>query len=532
MQLKLLMGAVGIILTLFVFQNCGKAGFDGQTTTTDEASTAMDVDPKFKNLTSFPYDISINQLAFTNCSAPQSQNSGGDFTFKVGAYDNKGTPAEYLNIATAGISLRPEFLAEFDAIATKAYIKDLHASKLKEVLSFHPLAYGVQPYLGIHEQQYPRTKEITYADRPDQQRALMLGSLSQIGFIDQLVANKKNKFHFFSQAPVASQRYLEGAISFPFGSKDGNTDVSQVIASQGFLSLGFHNSNKTGASSNSDVELLGPDTTEAAFGRGLYFGLVSPTNDGNKFQNSGLVINEERDLATGVTTNGRWDCTKRFKIVAEPDRMKCVFKDPQKAGSYVSSGEWTQMCKNASKDSLKLFLMNLDKSLADSNVNKFKFTDVDNYVDAAYNYMEPACPPMDYSDNFASAEDVATYHLLRRFLPADNWDINLKYKCVVPKRGICYNTNVTRIYDERFFNTFPTASGIAGYPSATGTGQPNNYFTSIDYKGNPNVNFHLGGMESALGAVGIKHPDIVCSEDNGGGFECAKYLTMCVKFNN
>lgn len=542
MQLKLLITAVGIVVTLFIFQNCGKAGFDGQATqTTDESSTAMDVDPKFKNLP-FPYDISVNQIAFTNCNNPQSANVGGDFTVKVGAFDNTDPKIKILNLAPAGVSLSADFVSQFDAIANKAYIKDLHSAKLKEVLSFHPLAYGMQPYLGFREQNAPRTGEILY-DKPDSEHKFLLGALSQSGFMESFVNSRTTKYHFFPQAPAATQRYLEGALSFPYSSLDGNTPVSTVLNTQGILTVGFFNANKKEGSSNNFVTLMGPDTSEKVFGRGFYISNTSVANQPVTSEKAGFEILEERDLVTGATptTGGRWDCSRKFKIVAEEDRMNCVFKNPStsSAGSMISTGEWNDVCKNASKDALKAFLYQLDNPIRNNTSYSsalFDLNNSDSYIDQAYNYMEPACPPMDYnvfdgSKNGNAAYDAATYHLLRRFLPADNWDINVKYKCVVPKKGICYDSNAKRIYDERFFNVFPTAAGVPGigYTSTSGSG-PNGTYISKDYKTNPNVNFSISGVEQS--AIGVKHPDTVCTQNAGGGFECAKYLTMCVKVNN
>jgi hypothetical protein len=98
-----------------------------------------------------------------------------------------------------------------------------------------------------------------------------------------------------------------------------------------------------------------------------------------------------RPSATGAT----WNCSLKMKIVRDADRLNNI---------YVAGGQ------------------------------------------------RAACPFEPVASQI-SPTARAQLQILRRFLPAENWDINLTNKCVVPRNGLelCYEGNTDPIvYDEYF----------------------------------------------------------------------------------
>ncbi|MBX3019359.1 MAG: hypothetical protein KF767_15845, partial [Bdellovibrionaceae bacterium] len=89
---------LGMGVLLVFFQNCGKAGMDGE----DMSSLlAESPDQKKFKAAPFPFDININQVAYMTCPATRDPNASAEdvdtpfFTIRVGAYDNTSLAARF-----------------------------------------------------------------------------------------------------------------------------------------------------------------------------------------------------------------------------------------------------------------------------------------------------------------------------------------------------------------------------------------------------------------------------------------------------
>lgn len=80
-----------------------------------------------------------------------------------------------------------------------------------------------------------------------------------------------------------------------------------------------------------------------------------------------------------------------------------------------------------------------------------------------------ACPIETYSELYSSPDNLAWNQALRRFLPVEEWDVNMTGECIVSKKSAngCYGGGAV-VYDQVFFpGTAMAATG--GYAGCGGT---------------------------------------------------------------
>jgi hypothetical protein len=120
------------------FQNCGKAGGDGDSGDSASSLLAETPDTKTFKTAPFPYDVNLNQIAYMTCPNVAKNQVGGTedldspfFTLRGGAFDNRTLAQRYPTLfpevsllseiektqrLKAGIGLRKEYV---DYIRTK-----------------------------------------------------------------------------------------------------------------------------------------------------------------------------------------------------------------------------------------------------------------------------------------------------------------------------------------------------------------------------------------------------------------------------
>lgn len=388
---------------LFAFQNCGKAGFDGK----DGASELEEaVDPKLAGLP-FPYDISVNQIAYMSCPSTSTATSTGPlsatFTFKVGAYDNAGTPAASLGIKESGLKLNAGFLTAFDN-AVKVYNADFKTPKLKEALMTIPASKNAQLQVAVRDPQ-AGIKNNLFGLGTEIQSSLIMDVLSLDPFAEAFSKNRNKSFNEFPAAGTVSQRALTASLTYPVKGGVTYDQYFRTDISNRYLVVGYVNPD-TQLGNGGGPMAFGPDSkNDKMYGTGyqLRFGRPSlplPINLPSYPQRA-LTSISEYDMKTNPPTQiqANWDCSLQFKIVKNDDRKKSVYFGP--------------------------------------STNNVHYT----------------CFPETYEMQ-STTTNLAILHLLRRFLPAEAWDINVTDRCIVPRapNNFCYS-GVTGdiVYDEYFF---------------------------------------------------------------------------------
>jgi hypothetical protein len=186
----------GILASLlFAFQNCGKAGFDqGEGL---EASDEQDLLSSLKDLP-FAYDVHLNQFAYMSCPVQgSSSSSGAQFTFKLGGFNNKGTPAEGFISEKGGLALNSKFLEAFENSQSREPLS-IQESRLKDVLRLHKYHKDVQPFLSFRSRAETRSYMFETDKKLSTEKAYLLGNLSDPQFIDTFVNHQKESIDYFS----------------------------------------------------------------------------------------------------------------------------------------------------------------------------------------------------------------------------------------------------------------------------------------------------------------------------------------------
>lgn len=421
-------GLLGILL-VFAFQNCGKAGFDDEGVLDDLSSS--DVDPKLENLP-FPYEANFNQLVYMSCPNPQLVSSAPEalFTFHVGAYDNTGTVAAGKPLSAAGVSLRSDYKTAFDQ-AMSFYNSNLHTAKLKEALMSVPNAIGFQPQVAFRDAVTPRKKMTRWLNfDAESTSALLVEPLSRESYADLFALNPNKKFNFFHTAPSLNKAAVSAYIKLPAPVQIQDEYIYRSMFSSNYLALSFVDPNKQNSEQGGNGPLAASVGADNSFyGRAYQITFESPFGGGanEAYTNHSLYPARTIDTITeydannpNIPTGARWSCDYKFKVVKPEDRARGVWRRGSDGQNYY-----------------------------------YTCDPRDTTAQARASNWYCACPPESYEE-LTSNEHRAVYHMLRRSLPAEVWDINVSKRCVVPKASynLCYQSipqNVPISYDEIFF---------------------------------------------------------------------------------
>ncbi len=467
--------------TLFLFQNCGKAGFENNLETEDQASS-LNVDPKFSGLT-FPYDISVNQIAHMSCAMNANAgrtDSSPFFSWRVGAFENgPEVPTSSLGIRAAGLQISENFRNDWAKVGP-TYPPVIQKDKLVEALRTLPSVADMRVTLGFRKANTPKTMVMQMPNGGDSPIGYFLSPLSDDKFVARYSENQTGLFSTFPEVIDINQRFLDGKLVVP--SQLGAIDAAlRANYDASYLAIGFSKEDST--------ELLSPGDERYAYGKGfrVRFGITNPHTGTTQYPNSDSLTGiEEYDLATGNRTSGvAWDCSYRFKIVMPADRYSPIYKQNNFAlingqcpsGVVSTPGDYCESNVNPA--------FGLPPAAFGGQCPSNRRL-VQNTIRCPEQYYA-ACPHEPYTADLADERPIlrndglyhpnypnrpAILHLMRRFLPADKWDINVSRGCVVPKvdDNSCYATSRV-IYDEMFFSGLEANEMAHIYSGCGVTGQ-------------------------------------------------------------
>lgn len=467
-----------VSLTLFLFQNCGKAGFENTIDSEDQASTAS-LDPNFESL-GFPYEISVNQIAHMSCamnSTVAAQSTNPYFSWKVGAFDNTSEmPTSSWGIRASGLQISESFRSAWAKVAP-SYAPAIQKDKLEEALKTLPSVAAMRVTLGFRNTSTPKTTPMNLPSGAVSPSTYFLAPLSDDNIAARYSENQTGVFHTFPEVIDASQRFLEAKLTLP--SQLGAIDSAlRANYDASYLTIGFSKEDST--------ELLSPSDERYAYGKGfrVRFGVTNPHTGTTQYPSSdSLTAVEEYDLATGArTTSALWDCSYRFKIVMPADRYKPMYRQNNfslidglcPGGNPTALGDYCQSNVNSA------FGLPPAAFGGQCPSNRALVRNVYRCNEQYY----AVCPDEPYTANTSDTRPAlrndglyhpnypnrpAILHLMRRFLPADKWDINVSRGCIVPKTEdtSCYSSSSKVVYDEMFF-TGTEANADAGIYSGCG----------------------------------------------------------------
>jgi len=481
---------MGVLSIVFLFQNCGKAGFDNMEMA-DQASEQT-VDPKLAKLP-FPYAISVNQIAHMSCpmTVSNANMQSPYFSWKIGAFENAADQATaQLGIRSSGLQLSSEFQTEW-ATVSGLFSSGIQKDKFSEALRTLPSVANTRLQMSFRKTNTPRVDLMPMPNGSPSPVVNFLAPVSDAEVVNQFVEAPTSTFNAFPNVIDFYSRFLEAKMLIP--SALGVADAAlRANYDSSFLAVGFAKEEGT--------ELASAGTDDRyAYGKGfrVHFGVSNAHQGTNMYPASdSLAAVEEYDLDSGNRAAGvAWDCSYRFKIVRPSDRYKTAYKANHfvlPGGACPTPAQTGDFCESPvdARFGIPPFAFG-GQCPADRKL-------VQNTTRCPEQYSA-VCPHEPYtanpSDPAPSLRDDGIYHAsfpnrpavlqaLRRFLPADQWDINVSRKCIVPKveDNTCYQS-AKIVYDETFFP---------------------------DIQANPNVGLYAG--------CGVN-----------GQYPCAAYLTLCIR---
>jgi len=491
-------GTAALGCSIFVlFQNCGKAGFEGGDALSS-ASLSGELDPKLSALP-FPYDISVNQIAHMSCPLNVSNPSAVTpyFSWKVGAYANPtDVPTASMNIQESGLTVNPKFITEFQKV-TKGYTQIARDEALKNVLRKYPSLLGAQLQLSFRQSNNIRTSLMQMPAGGNSPVTNFLSSLTSEEAVDMIRADTTKIFDYFQLVPDFYNRAIEARLTVPSAYGYNHTALLANYDA-GYLTVGFTQH------AGETQELVGEAGQDLyAYGKAfkVIFSATNPHQGTTYYPaRDSLVGINEYDLATATTTGASWDCSYRFKIVRNADRYNSFYRANNFArinGQCPGAVATGTYCASP-----------VDQAFGISNVYFPNSTCPVNRTFRTGTYCieqyASVCPPEPYSANTGSAnlyertdglynpsypDRPKILHALRRFLPSNDWDVNVSRRCIVPKSddNSCYSTTPI-VYDEYFSSLIDADASMGRY------------------------------IGCGVDVAGV-----------GGTYACASYLTLCLR---
>lgn len=451
-------------LTLLIFfQNCGKAGFDSA-----NDGTSSIHDPS-KTLP-FAFDASIDMITYNSCSSPNSQ--GKTFSFKVGSYQSSAAALSSSSekVPKSGVRLSDDFANYIKNSLKPDYPNpDVTTEQVQKLLAKSDLNSEAQLQISLRSINKGNRLGNVFFKSSGPAIGIdviqLLGDLTDLRWADAIIAGglpTKSSIQYADFFPKAAGTARNIEASFHYNTnyqtaeayrnafnKTGDIDAQIVV----------------GFSYTNEAILISPenatqesDLMTTAYGRGYQLGFQVPVDSTKTpsswayHPNNQVASVTEYDLLTNRAVSGAaWDCNARFKIVRAEDAsfswnaLSAAIDTAVQTDSGIAAG-----AKESTKAGLKYNMAGYYQFLdgnGNVNINVSTGQKVDTTLDAA-----GLCPKMDYSTlsvvpNQNSIYGVGVYagktygeilEIVRRHLPDNEWDVNLAYGCVVPKKHSCY----------------------------------------------------------------------------------------------
>lgn len=441
---------IGSLLLVTSFQNCSQGGFSS-----GDESSVSGVNSKFK-AGPLPVEMSFNQIAYMSCPGVPTNPVEADplqnpyFTLRAGAYDNSNMIS--FSGPVGGIGISKESLA---------YVK----KSISEAATPQSLGYFVRasPYTN---NTIPVATMLLRARSKEKGSDYMWSAPFLDILSNQLISNQigaapvredgsLDKINFFSQAAYQRRSFM---VSLNATNTREVETVRGALRSNTYLMLGLVDSSKASKTSSVIPNLVSPDAdfTRRLFGRGYNLFFDNDSRDPSICDGVPCLI--DNSLGTGksavteldfnpssvststavdpidLTTKEKqaWGCIN-LRVVRSIDR---TFRKAVVAGVIPNS--------NITANPGDI----LPQHIRPANAEEYFFTDqaevtsVENTSAQKYGSLfvfgrYAACPPQKVEE--LDVKDASGMHqrdllrIVRRFLPADHFEVNLAQRCIVPK---------------------------------------------------------------------------------------------------
>lgn len=421
----LIIGVLGALL--FSFQNCGKAGFSSIGDELSSSTTKNSIEANAP----FAYKTSFDTIAYNSCSGTGTVSKAPFFTFRAGAY------------ATEGVQVSKEFFDYAKSKLRPSYPNtEIIPEQYRQLLANSPANQSAQLQFSVRQLSNVRAADsmIRSGNTP------ILGS-DYINILGPM-SDERWGLSLFKGVTAATVepdpvRYFESGqrgfrsveVSHQWSNSETQAQsVRDMFNREAVLALTAEDSTSGSA--------RGPGEDKGrAYGTGfkLSFGVENPA-----FLSTCVpVVNTSNDTYAG--------CSQNFYNNPAPNSL-----NPDNSMIAIQEMDLvTGQIENPAAWSCEPAMRFLVVRLAD---------------------QATLCPKGEDKTNLDLGRfgNVASYYrqleIVRRVLPADQWDVNLTRRCAVPKEGDCYpqekiNGRTPRVQYDTTKTCFRAVDGV-GYTTA------------------------------------------------------------------
>lgn len=373
--IKSLSAALAGGLLIFAFQNCGKAGFD------DALDQGSEIDTSANKETGAPFafNASFDQITYNSCFGAGLSTNAAFFTIKAGAYDNGGVSATPTFLNYVNSKLKPAYPATTVTVEQiKAYVGET--------------AENASPTLqmALRTRGSPQQIRNPTGSNPSLGNDFinLMTDLTDDRIMDPIFRGQGAAANYFPMAALPKQRIMEAKLTF--NADEGVAySLRNDLVNNGMLALTY--TGPTGASS---------------------FAARVPAS----------AIGSNGAVNTGVAYG------KGYNLLFAADVAPMTTR--------LSGGTVAPNSRNPANILVGIQEVNLENPSGGA-VAGWTCSPLRRYVIVKTQDQAAYCP----KESIAFMGDASyrrELELVRRHLPAEQWDVNISYRCVVPKSGSCY----------------------------------------------------------------------------------------------
>ena len=352
--------AVLALATLFLFQNCGKAGFESQDQLNLNSSSLSSTTPTVSGAP-FPFDAGANVVSYMSCPTVTSANSNDAYySFKVlgvepTAFNNisttltnairAGQPAVALPfMADGGIRLNPNYVAMMDK-NFKGLGSTIPTTQLQSILQTSADYQDARLQIGFRKITDLRNTVLNFPAASGGQStpaAQWVFDKFSSPVLSKYLAQNRDKYVTAFPTNATDMGSFNASLPYATLSETDMTNFRSLLSRDYYLTMSYIK-NDSALAGNSLPQLNAyPAGTDGIQGKGyaIQFGnpppgplvssAVSYTNSDGSLKPRAAVPTRtgitEYDLSTGTAISGTWSCFS-YGIVRYQDKDLCPVED-------------------------------------------------------------------------------------------------------------------------------------------------------------------------------------------------------------
>ncbi len=416
--LKSISAVLAVGALVFAFQNCGKAGFDNALSDASITTSSKD------SAAPFAYSASFDQITYNSCFGLGLSTNPAYFTLKAGSYDSGGVnlTANFLNYVRA--NLKPAYPS------TEVTVEQMKSFVGETVENASPTLQ-----MALRTRGAPQQVRNPSGSNPSLNTDFvnLMSDLTDDRIMEPIFRALGGVVRYFPLAINQTQRVMEAKLTY--NNDEGVAySLRNDLSNNGMLALTY----------------TGPSGSSA-------FSARVPASASTKNSAGATVTDTTVAYGRGYNLTFAADIAPMTQSLHQGSTVAPNSRNP----NNILVGIQETDLENPSAATGAVWSCNQSR----------RYVIVKAEDSASY------CPA-DPVDRMADATYRRELEIIRRHLPAEQWNVSVDRHCVVPKSGSCYkNVGGTAEEPVEYDQTLVCYQGIQGLSDATVTKRCAQYIT-------------------------------------------------------